>query len=72
MKVCIFETHDGNHIVISGSANLRSAATLEQFTIEENEELYHFYEDAFLGMIDEYKTIQLDVAIPSGFKPFTT
>ena len=66
MKVCIFETHDGNHIVISGSANLRSAATLEQFTIEENEELYHFYEDAFLGMIDEYKTIQLDVKKPDG------
>jgi len=57
MKVCIFETDEGEHIVISGSANLRSSGSIEQFTIEESEELYNFYLQSFEGVIKEYKTI---------------
>ena len=56
-KTCQFETLGGRHIVMHGSANLRSSANIEQFCIEENEELYRFYENAFVNLIENYKTI---------------
>lgn len=56
-KTCHFETYDGLKIVMHGSANLRSSASVEQFTIEENESLYNFYEEFFGSIIEEYKTI---------------
>lgn len=56
-KTCIFETTGGRFIVMHGSANLRSSQNLEQFTIEENEELYRFYEDYQERIITKYKTI---------------
>lgn len=43
-KTCHILTEDGRKIVIHGSANLRSSANVEQITIEENEQLYDFYE----------------------------
>lgn len=43
MKITQFETHNGNKIVIHGSANLRSSHNIEQFNIEQNNELYDFY-----------------------------
>lgn len=56
-KTCIFETLGGKYIVIHGSANLRSSDNIEQFTIEENEELYRFYEEFQDKILDRYKTI---------------
>ncbi len=56
-KTCTFETLGGRKIIIHGSANLRSSGNLEQFTVEENEELYHFYNDYTDRIIEAYKTI---------------
>lgn len=57
MKTIHFETLGGKKIVIHGSANLRSSANIEQFTIEENPALFDFYEDMSEKIIDRYKTI---------------
>jgi hypothetical protein len=56
-KTCTFETLGGRKIIIHGSANLRSSANIEQFTIEENEELYDFYNEHTDKLIEAYKTI---------------
>jgi hypothetical protein len=56
-KTCTFETLGGRKIVIHGSANLRSSGNLEQFTVEENEELYDFYNEHTDKLIEAYKTI---------------
>lgn len=57
MKVVLMETADGRHFVLHGSANMRSSSSLEQFDIEESAELYDFYQAAFDGLLDKYKTI---------------
>jgi hypothetical protein len=56
-KTAQFETLGGRKIVIHGSANLRSSANIEQFTIEENEGLYTFYDSQFDKIIERYATI---------------
>jgi hypothetical protein len=56
-KTAQFETLGGRKIIIHGSANLRSSANIEQFTIEENEELYTFYDEQFGKIIERYTTI---------------
>ncbi len=58
MKTAQFETLGGRKIVIHGSANLRTSANLEQFTIEENEELYDFYEEVNEKILERYATIK--------------
>jgi hypothetical protein len=40
-----------------GSANLRSSLNIEEFTIEENPQLYDFYRNVFAPVIDRYQTI---------------
>lgn len=50
------ETAGGRKMVIHGSANLRSSGNIEQFTIEENPELYDFYEDLFEKIINDCGT----------------
>lgn len=57
-KIIFFETHEGQKIVIHGSANLRSSVNVEQFTIEENPELYDFYAEAFGKVMERYGTIK--------------
>ena len=56
-KTAQIQTLGGKKIVMHGSANLRSSANIEQFTIEENAELYDFYEEKFDAVIEKYKTI---------------
>lgn len=56
-KICLIKSLGGKHIVIQGSANLRSSSNIEQFTIEENKELYDFYLEYHEAIIEEYKTI---------------
>lgn len=56
-KTVHFETRGGRKIVIHGSANLRSSGSIEQFTIEENPELFDFYTEQYDKIIDRYKTI---------------
>lgn len=57
MKVVTFETQGGKRICMHGSANLRSSANIEQFTIEENKALYDFYEEIHKAILDRYSTI---------------
>lgn len=57
-KTCHFKTKGGKHIVMHGSANLRSSGSIEQFTLEENKGLYDFYEEQFGKIISKYATIR--------------
>lgn len=57
-KTCQFESEGGRKIVIHGSANLRSSGNIEQFTMEENPELYDFYDEKFSLILDKYATIK--------------
>lgn len=56
-KLCLFETHCGKHVLIHGSANLRSSSNIEQFIVEENESLYNFNDNYQREIINIYKTI---------------
>lgn len=60
-KLCIFETENGGFVVIHGSANLRSSSNIEQFMIEENEELYKFNFEMQSAIVNEYFTIKKSV-----------
>lgn len=60
-KTAQFETLGGRKIVIHGSANLRSSGNIEQFTIEENPELYDFYDEHFSRIVEKYATIRKPV-----------
>jgi hypothetical protein len=59
-KTAQFETLGGRKIIIHGSANLRSSANIEQFTIEENEELYTFYKGNIPGINKEFSNVITD------------
>lgn len=59
-KITLIKTGDLK-LVIHGSANLRSSNSMEQITIEENPELYDFYIDNHIDIIDKYKTINKEV-----------
>lgn len=63
MKTVHFETLGGKKIVIHGSANLRSSANIEQFTIEENPSLFDFYEEISQKIIEKYKTIKKPIRV---------
>ena len=56
-KTVHFETRGGRKIVIHGSANLRSSGSIEQFTIEENPDLFYFYTEQFYKILEKYQTI---------------
>lgn len=56
-KIIQMETTRGNKLVIHGSANLRSSSSIEQFTVEDNPELYDFYDEVHTQILDKYKTI---------------
>lgn len=57
-KTTQFETLGGKKILIHGSANLRSSGNIEQFTLEENPELYDFYQEHFDKILERYATIR--------------
>lgn len=63
-KICLFETTGGKKIIIHGSSNLRSSGSIEQFTIEENPDLYDFYKEYHDRIIEKYKMINKDVKRP--------
>lgn len=67
-KTTTFETEGGKHIVVHGSANLRSSANIEQFTIEDNKELYDFYENCFGKIVENYSTIQKPIRVSKLWK----
>ena len=57
-KTCQFVTDGGRKVVMHGSANLRSSGNVEQFTMEENPELYDFYDEKFDLVLAKYSTIR--------------
>lgn len=61
MKTCLIETLGGKKIIIHGSANLRSSGNIEQFTIEENPELYEFYRETDDNILKAYATINKEI-----------
>ena len=56
-KICIFETVKNRFFVFHGSANLRSSSNIEQICLEENKELYLWYDKIQSSIADEFKTI---------------
>lgn len=62
-KLCIIETECGKKIIIHGSANLRTSSNIEQFVIEESEELYNFNHDFQNRIIEKYKTIKKSLRV---------
>lgn len=70
-KTVHFETLGGRKIIMHGSANLRSSGNIEQFTMEENQELYEFYDDHFNRIIDKYATIRKPIRNSKAWDLFT-
>lgn len=60
-KTAQFRTDGGRRIIIHGSANLRSSGNIEQFTIEENAELYDFYLRYLTRIADKYQTTRAPI-----------
>lgn len=67
-KTVHFKTAGGRCIVMHGSANLRSSGNIEQFTIEENPELYEFYEEKYSKIIEKYATINHSIRRKEAWK----
>lgn len=60
-KIVLIETHCGKKIVIHGSANLPSCDCLEQFVIEQDDELYDFSMDIQSKILSLFYTINKDI-----------
>lgn len=60
-KICTVQTKHGAKVVIHGSANMRSHGVMEQFTIENDPELYDFIEAWNDQILDEYDIINHNV-----------
>jgi len=56
-KIIFFKTDCGKHIVMHGSANLRSSDNIEQMMIENCIELYEHNSDVFLRIEETHKTV---------------
>jgi hypothetical protein len=56
-KTLLAKTDGGKHLVINGSANLRSSNNIETFTIEDCKATYDFHLGYSDKIIDKYKTI---------------
>ena len=70
-KTVHFKTAGGKHIVIHGSANLRSSGSIEQFTLEENKKLYDFYNEQFKKIVEKYATIKKPIRNKNAWDIFT-
>lgn len=60
-KTYQFKTSGGKHIIIHGSINMRSSGNIEQFVIEDSEELYNFNKEYQQKIIDKYYTIKKSI-----------
>lgn len=70
-KTCHFKTDGGKYIVMHGSANLRSSGSIEQFTLEENEQLFNFYDEQFSKILEKYGTIKKPIRNSRAWDIFT-
>lgn len=67
-KIVTMELDNGQHIVLHGSANLRSSDNVEQFTMEDNREVYDFYDDFHTRIVERFGTIDKSVTKNRGPK----
>ena len=65
-KVMLAKTLGSKHLVITGSANLRSSMNIETFTIEDDKDTYDFHLDYHDKIMDKYKTINKQEAPKRG------
>ena len=70
-KTVHFKTAGGKYIVIHGSANLRSSGSIEQFTVEENKDLFAFYDEQMKKLIAKYATIRKPIRNKNAWEVFT-
>ena len=54
-KIILIKTECGKHLVLHGSANLRSSRNLEQFSIENSKNLYEFNRAWMNILVKEFK-----------------
>ena len=54
-KIILIKTECGKHLVLHGSANLRSSRNLEQFSIENSKNLYEFNRAWMNKLVKEFK-----------------
>ena len=59
-KICLMEVSN-IRLVMSGSANLRSSESIEQFILQESPELYTFYQDWFI-LNEQHSIINREVS----------
>lgn len=57
-KVTLISTDCGRRLVLHGSANLRSSRNVEQFTLEDNPELYAFHHRWMRRLLDNFSLTQ--------------
>jgi len=60
-KIAMIKTSCGKKITIHGSANLRSSGNIEQFTIENDIEIYDFNYEVHSSIIERHKTIKKEL-----------
>ena len=53
-----------------GSANLRSSGNIEQFTMEENPELFDFYDQHLSRIVEKYATIRKPIRNSNAWELF--
>lgn len=63
MKVALIASAKGGRYTITGSANMRSSSSIEQFDIDEDAERYDFFRAALMAIAEKYKTIDYTVPI---------
>ncbi|QHV96279.1 hypothetical protein [Spirosoma endbachense] len=63
-KICLFKTDGGKHVVIHGSANLRSSANIEHFMVQESEALYQCDMTVHRRIVDKFSVINQDALPP--------
>jgi len=66
-KVALIET-EGRKIVLTGSANLRSARCIEVFTIETNADLFDFHANWIDRLMASYATIRKSIRAGAAFE----
>lgn len=59
-KIITFDTIGGGYYVVHGSANLRSSDCVEQFTFENNKQIYDFYNSYHESIVKRFYTIDHD------------
>lgn len=61
LKIITGSLSNGVHLVMDGSANLRSSANIEQIRVEDNAEIYTFVTEVNDKIIERFKTVNKSI-----------